>query len=158
MREHRVLTVILLWAAESSAQTVHADWKVIRDGKAHCQIAVPPEWVPLGPQQGAAVFRDSTTAIAVVTSQPDQVFKPLTASLIKILGVPKEKMFENSATRIFYQDKTSRNPDDASAFSSSVPAGGGTCSCHVVVLPSVPEEVAKKIALSLSPVPEKKSL
>jgi hypothetical protein len=134
---------------------VPADWKIIQDAKATCQIAVPPEWVPFGENNGAAVFHDSTTAITVVTSQRGQEFKPLSPGLLKTIGIPKEKMFENSAKRIFYQDKTSRHPDDASAFSSSVPAKGGTCSCHIVLLPRVPEDVAKKIALTLSPVPDK---
>ena len=106
---------------------------------------------------GAATFHDATTAIAVVTSRPGQQFKPLSPALLRTIGVPKEKMFENSATRIFFQDKTTRNPNDTSSFSASVPAKDGTCSCHVVVLPSIPEDVAKKIALSLSPVLEREA-
>jgi hypothetical protein len=153
MRECIVSTLVLLCCLPAWSQTVPAGWKVIKDAKAACQIVVPPEWVPLGENNGAAVFHDSTTAIAVVTSQPGQEFKPLSAAQLKNFGIPKEKMFENSAVRIFFQDKTSRNPDDTSAFSASVPAKSGTCSCHVVVLPSIPEDVAKKIALSLSSVP-----
>jgi hypothetical protein len=90
--------------------------------------------------------------IAVVTSQAGQEFKPFTPAFLKLMGVPKDKVFENSATRIFYQHKTSEGRDDKNAFSSSVPAKGGTCSCHVTVQPVVPEEIAKKIALSLAPV------
>ena len=48
-----------------------------------------------------------------------------------------------------------RSREETNAFSSSVPSKGGTCSCHVVVQPSVEEEVAKKIALSLAPVNDK---
>ena len=155
MRECIISALVLLCCRSAGSQTVPADWKIIQDAKATCQIAVPPEWVPFGENNGAAVFHDSATAIAVVTSQRGQEFKPLSLGLVKTIGIPKEKMFENSARRIFYQDKTSRRPDDASAFSSSVPAKGGTCSCHIVLLPSVPEDVAKKIALSLSPVPDK---
>jgi hypothetical protein len=132
---------------------VPAGWNVIKDATGACQIAVPPEWVPLSENNGAAVFHDSTTAIAVVTSRPGQEFKPLSAAQLKNFGIPKEKMFENSTARIFFQDKTSRNPNDTSAFSASLPAKSGTCSCRVVVLPSIPADVAKKIALSLSPVP-----
>jgi hypothetical protein len=44
--------------------------------------------------------------------------------------------------------------EDPNAYSASVPGKAGTCSCHVVVLPSVPEETAKKIALSLGPAQE----
>ena len=153
MREHIVFTLVLLGCLPTWPQTLPIGWKVIKDAKAVCQIAIPPEWVPLGENNGAAVFHDSTNAIAVVTSQPGQEFKPLSATMLKSFGIPKAKIFENSAIRIFYQDKTSKNPDDTSAFSASVPTKNGTCSCHVVVLPSIPEDVAKKIALSVSPVP-----
>ena len=155
MREWIVSALVLSCCFPLRSQTVPAGWKLITDAKAACQIAVPPEWVALGENSGAAVFQDSTTAIAVVTSQPGQAFKPLNAALLKAFGIPKEKMFENSAVRIFYQEKTSRRAGDTSAFSASVPAKSGTCSCHVVLLPSVPEAVAKTIALSISPVPAK---
>jgi len=155
MREYIVPALVLLACLPARAQTAPAPWKAIQDAKSACQILVPPDWVPLGETAGAAVFHDSTTAIAVVTSQPGQAFKPLIAVLLKAMDIPKEKVFENSATRIFYQDKTSRGPEDTNAFSSSVPAKGGTCSCHVVVVPRIAEDVAKKIALSLSAVPDK---
>jgi hypothetical protein len=103
---------------------------------------------------GSATFRDSTTGIAVVTSQPGQAFKPFTESFLKLMRIPKEKMFENTAKRIFYQDTASRNADDTNAFSASVPGRDGTCSCRVVFLSSIPEETAKNIALSLGPVPK----
>jgi hypothetical protein len=114
---------------------VPAGWKAIKDANANCQIAIPPEWVPLGENNGAAVFHNSTTAIAVVTRQPGQEFKLLGAIMLKSLRIRKEKMFENSAARILYQHKTSNNPDDTSTFSAGVPAKNGTCSCHVMVLP-----------------------
>jgi hypothetical protein len=146
------LPISLAWA-----QTVPAGWIVVQDSKHACQIAVPPEWTPWGDNAGAAVFRDSTSAIAVVTSQPAQTFKPLTEPVKKSFGIPAEKMFENTARRIFYQDKTSGHADEPNAYSASVPASGGTCSCRVVVLPSIPLETARKIVLSLGPAIEPKS-
>lgn len=153
MREQAVLTLLLLLLPHLSAQTVPADWKVVRDSKSACQIAVPPEWAPWGDNTGAAVFQNTTTAIAVVTSQPGQAFKPLSDQMQKLLGIRKEAMFENTAKRVFYQDKTSARPEDSNAYSAAVPGSGGTCSCHVVFLPSVPQETARKIVLSLGPVP-----
>jgi hypothetical protein len=73
--------------------------------------------------------------------------------MLKVPGVPKEKLFENSATRLFYQDKTSAGPDDEHAFTATAPGNGGTCSCRVVVLPSISLETARKIVLSLGPAP-----
>jgi hypothetical protein len=154
MREFIVLTLVLLFGRAARSQTAPAGWRVIKDAKAVCQIAVPPEWAPLGENNGAAVFHDSTTAIAVVTSQSGQEFKPLSPMLLKSYGIPKEKMFENSAKRIFYQEKISAGTDDPNAFSSSVPGKGGTCSCHMVALPSIPTDIVKQIALSLSPSTE----
>jgi hypothetical protein len=140
-------------ATPAQSQAVPAGWKIVKDARAECQIAVPPEWAPLGENKGAAMLRDSTTAVVVVTSQAGQNYKPLTPAQLKTFGVAKEKMFENSSTRLFYQDRTSDGLDEPNAFNSSVPGKNGTCSCHVSATPSVPEDVAKKIALSLSAVP-----
>ena len=63
-------------------------------------------------------------------------------------------MFENTASRIFYQDQTSANREDPNAYSVSVPGKAGTCSAHVTFRSSISEDVARKIALSLGPVPE----
>ncbi len=140
-----------------SAQTGSAAWTVIKDSKDACQITVPPDWAPLSQGTGAAIFRDATTAIAVVTSQPGQGFKPLTESQLKTLAVPKDKIFENTAKRLFYQDRVSRNAEDGNAYSAMVPGRAGTCSCHVVFVPSIGEDLAKKIILSLGPLAEEKA-
>jgi len=157
MRKQVVLPLLFLLIQPLRAQTVPAGWTVVKDSKHACQIAVPPEWTPWADNSGAAVFKDSTTAIAVVTSQPGQMFKPLTEPMRKSFGIPAEKMFENAAKRIFYQDKTSSQADDPNAYSGSVPGNGGTCSCRIVFLPSIPPETARKIVLSLGPVTELKS-
>lgn len=154
MREYIVSTLFLLLLWPASAQTVPSGWNVVKDSKDACQIAVPPDWVPFTDSSGAAVFRDATTAIAVVTSQPGQTFKPLSESQLRLFDIRKEKLFENTAKRIFYQDKTSRNSEDTNAYSAMVPGRGGTCSCHVVFVPSITEEIARKIALSLGPATE----
>lgn len=155
MREFAASALVLLCSLGAAAQSGTEGWKPIRDAKGLCQILVPPDWAPLGETSSAAVFHDPSTAIAVVTSQPGQEFKPFTPAFLKTMGVPKDKLFENSAVRIFYQDKTSSGRDDTNAFSSSVPAKNGTCSCRVTILPEVPLETAKKIVLSLSPAPAK---
>jgi len=158
MREYIVLTLILLFLPSVSAQVVPAGWQIVKDSKHDsknaCQIAVPPDWSQYGDNSGAAVFHDVSTAIAVVTSQPGQAFRPLPEALQKALDIRKEKMFENTARRIFYQDKTSANREDPNAYSVSVPGKAGTRSGRVTFLPSISEDVARKIALSLGPVPE----
>jgi len=154
MREYIVSTLFLLWLPVSPAQTVPADWSNVADSKGLCQISVPPEWTLLPDTKGTAVFRDATTAIAVVTSQPGQAFKPLSVPLQRVLDISKESLFENSAKRVFYQERVSRNAETPGALSASVPGKDGTCSCRVTFLPSVSAETAKKIVLSLSAVRE----
>jgi hypothetical protein len=151
MGGYRVLYLVFLALPAASAQTAPADWKTVKDNKGHCQIAVPPEWISLGENTGAVSLRDPTNMMAVVTTQPGQEFKPLSEALVRSLEIPKDKLFENSAKRIFYQDRTSKGTEDANAYSASVPAKSGTCSCRVVFLPANSAEVAKKIALSLAP-------
>ena len=150
-----MLATLLLWLlANAQAQATPADWKIVKDSKGLCQIAVPPDWDALSENTGAAVFRDTTIAIAVVTSQPGQAFKPLPESLQRLLGIRKDTVFENSPRRIFYQDRISRRSEDPNGYSASVPSKAGTCSCHITAVSSIPEETAKKIALSLQPTQE----
>jgi len=142
----------LLLAAEVTP-SLPVGWKVIKDSKGTCQIAVPTDWTP-SENPGSAVFQDATVAIAVVTTQPGQTLKPLSESMQKILGIAKDKLFENTTKRIYYQDKVVRNATDSNAFIAMVPGKGGTCSSRVVFLSVVPEDTAKKITLSVGPVPE----
>ena len=103
------IPILVLCFLPASSQTVPQGWKVIKDAKHTCQIAVPPEWVSLDENSGAAVLQDSTTAIVVVTSQAGQAFKPLPESVQRALAIRRERLFENSVKRLFYQDTTSRN-------------------------------------------------
>jgi len=80
MQGYRILTLVLLLISTGSAQLIPSKWRVVKDSKGVCQIAVPPEWDLLAEASGAAILQDTTTAIAVVTSQPGQVYKPLTDS------------------------------------------------------------------------------
>jgi hypothetical protein len=151
MREYIVPTLVLLFLPSLSAQVVPAGWQIVKDSKNACQITVPADWSPYGDNIGAAVFQNVSTAIATVTSQPGQAFTPLSESLQKVLDIRKEQMFENTAKRIFYQEQTSKSREDPNAYSFSVPGKAGTCSGHLRFLPSISEDVAWKIALSLGP-------
>src|SRR2546422_10589006 len=154
MRDFGLVALLPLLLPAAPAQSVPAGWTLVKDSKSACQIAVPGDWTPSVKSSGSAVFQDPTTGIAVVTSQPGQTFKPLTEAMQKLLRIAKEKLFENTAKRIFYQDKTARDATDSNAFSAMVPGKNGTCSSRVVFVSSVAEETAKKIALSLGPVQE----
>jgi len=149
-----VVALFALWLSGAAPASVPAGLKVLKDPKGACQITVPEAWNSSSEQAGWAVLRDATTAIAVVTSQTGQAFKPLPESLLKMLGIPKEKIFENSAKRVYYQDKIAASPSDTNAFSAIVPGKAGTCSSRVLFLPEVSEETARKIVLSVGPAAE----
>ena len=149
-----VSTLILFCLPCLSAQGVPTAWQIVKDSKNACQVAVPSDWSLYGESHSAAVLHDTSTALAVVTSQPGQTFTPLTEFFQKVLNISKEKLFENTPKRIFYQDKVSAGADDPNSYTFSVPGKGGTCSSHLTFLPSVPVDVARKIALSLGPVSE----
>ncbi len=149
-----VPTLILLFAPALPAQTVPAGWRTVKDSRKACQIAVPADWSPWGDSGGAAVLQEASTAIATVTSQPGQDFAPLSESMQRLLGIPKDKMYENTPKRIFYQEQVSKGKEDPNTYSFSAPGKNGTCSGHVRSLPTVTEEVVRKIALSLGPATE----
>ena len=149
-----VVALFALLGPDAPSASLPAGWKVLKDSKAACQITVPAEWDASSERAGWAVLKDSTTAIAVVTSQPGQALKPLSESMLKMLRIPKEKVFENSARRIYYQDKIAASPSDTNAFTVVVPGKAGTCSSRVVFLPEVTDETARKIVLSVGPAPE----
>jgi hypothetical protein len=138
--------------AAAAAGSIPEGWKAIKDSKGLCRIAVPADWTAGAENTGSAVFQDASVAIAVVTSQPGQTYRPLSDAMLKLMNIPKEKLFENSATRLFYKDRTGRDASEPSALSVMTPGKGGACSSRVVFLSSVPEETAKKIALSVGPV------
>ena len=146
-----VCTLIFLFGSSLAAQTVPTGWQIVKDAGNICQIAVPADWSLWHDSSGAAVLHDPSNAIAIVTSQPQQEFRPLPEAVQKVLEISKESMFENTARRVFYQDKTSRGPQDPSGYSVSVPGKSGTCSGHVTFLPGIPQDTARKIALSLAP-------
>jgi len=151
MREY-IVSALILFVLPLAAQTVPGGWQIVKDPKNACQVAVPADWVIYGDSRSAAIFHDAATALVVVTSQPGQAFAPLTEHLQTILNISKGKLFENSAKRIFYQDKASSHPDDPNWYTFSVPGKNGTCSGHLTFLPSISDDVARKIVLSLGPL------
>lgn len=150
----RVLALFALWLPAFLPASLPSGWKLLKDSKGACQISIPEDWEISSDQAGFAVLHDASTAIAVVTSQPGQAFKPLSDTVVKLMGLRKEKIFENSATRVFYQDKIPASSSDTKALSAMVPGKTGTCSARVVYLAEVPEETARKIVLSVGPASE----
>jgi hypothetical protein len=153
MREYAFAVLILL-NLPLAAQVAPNGWQIVKDTRNTCQLAVPPDWSLYGESHSAAVLHDPSTALVVVTSQPGQAFAPLSERLKSVLNISKEKLFENTANRIFYEDKSSAHPADPKWYTFSVPGKNGTCSGKLTFLPSLPDDVAHQIVLSLGPVPE----
>jgi hypothetical protein len=153
MKEYAVSALILL-VLPLSAQVVPPGWQIVKDSRNICQIAVPADWSIYGESRSAAVLHDPSTALAAVTSQPGQAFAPLTERLQSVLNISREKLFENSDKRIFFEDKGSSHSQDPRWYSFSVPGKGGACSGRLTFLPGIPDDIARKIALSLGPVPD----
>jgi len=153
MREYAIAVLILL-NLPLAAQVAPSGWQIVKDSRNTCQLAVPPDWSLYGESHSAAVFHDASTALVVVTGQPAQAFAPLSERLKAVLNLGKEKLFENTANRIFYEDKASAHPADPKSYTFSVPGKNGTCSGRLTFLPSVPDDLARQIVLSLGPAPE----
>jgi hypothetical protein len=153
MREYAIAVLILL-NTPLAAQVVPSGWQIVKDSRNACQLAVPPDWSMYGESRSAAVLHDTSTALVVITSQPGQAFAPLTERLKSILNISKEKLFENSASRIFFEDKASAHPADPKWYTFSVPGKNGTCSGHLTFLPSIPDDLARQVVFSLGPVAE----
>lgn len=154
MRYFGAFALFALLLHGAAPESPPAGWKVLKDPSGACQITVPEAWESSPDQAGWAVLRDAATAIAVVMSQPDQAFKPLPESVVKLLGIPRERIFENSAKRVYYQDRAATKSSGTNVYIIMVPGKAGTCSSRVAFLPEVPEETARNIALSVRPVPE----
>src|SRR5512144_133153 len=127
MRYFGLCALFALWLPAMSDETAPKDWKIVKESKGACQISVPGDWTQTEENPGSAVLQDASNAIAVVTSQPGQTFKPLTDAMLRLLRIPKDTLFENSARRIFYQDRIARDNRDTNSYSAMVPGKNGTC-------------------------------
>jgi len=149
-----VATLLFLGAARASGD-IPANWKIVKDSKGACQISVPENWTVGEDNTGSAYWQAPSVAIVVVTSQPNQQFKPVADFMLtRTMNVPKENVFENSAKRVFFQDRLSPTGPDTRSLSVMVPGRTGTCSAHLVLSSTVTDETGKKIAFSLAPAPE----
>jgi len=150
---HPLLTSGLLLAlcSMAAAQTVPAGWKSVKEGKGACQAAVPPDWA-LASEPGMAKTKDTGTVLApsgmvVVTSDVDRLH-PMPEAVQKMF---EAQMIENTDKRVFYfhEDRNGKQ------YTATVPGKGGNGRCHATVsfLPAkVKDEIAKQVALSISPV------
>jgi len=137
-----ILGVLIGLAALAAAQTAPKDWKIVKDEKGLCQIAVPPNWTV---KSNIAFHENTPPDQASVDSNPLGI-APMPDRVQKTMHV--DQMFENTDKRVLY---SSSGYGGRKNFNASVPRSGGSCAVTVTFKPPISEDIAKTIALSLGP-------
>jgi len=88
-----VVALFLSLVAITPAQTTPKGWRIVKDAKGFCEIAVPADWRPLYEKAGAALLHDATNAIAVIASQPGQPFKTALGDSAEVAGPRQGQAF-----------------------------------------------------------------
>lgn len=138
-----LLFALLLVTTDLNAQS---GWKTVKDKTGSCQISVPPNWTLLS----VAGYVNSPQRTTTMLISGNTRFSPFSAGTLKVLNV--DKVFENSATRIFYVGKPGGNPPLVS-YHVEAPGKVNACIAQITLPLNTLEEDAKKIALSLSKTP-----
>jgi hypothetical protein len=132
----------------AAAQTSPAGWKVIKDQRGTCQVAVPPDWIPSTRNPGVASAKDVLEGMVVVTGD-SQRLKPIPESMQKVMKI--EKLYENTDKRVVYMTHIARDAKDSSSLSVAVPAQSGSCMTQVTYRSTISDDLAKKIAFTVGP-------
>ena len=151
MRRVVVSGLLAVMCAMAGGQAVPAGWKIAKDDKGACQVAVPPNWT-VPPGGGPASLGEMMENMATLTSDVDRL-QPMPEAAQKMLGVTK--MIDNTDKHVFYFSRTEFRGNVAMQYRASMPGKGGKGRCHVSVSfksSMVTDELAKQIALTLSPV------
>ena len=138
-----LLLVLLFVSTDLSAQS---GWRTVKDKTGSCQISVPLTWTLLA-QPGLVNSPQGTTTILISGMSR---FSPFSAGTLKMLNV--DRVFENSATRIYYVNKPGGNPPLVN-YHVEAPGKVHSCIAQITLPPNSLEDDAKKIALSLSRTP-----
>ncbi len=84
-------------------------------------------------------------------SQPGRTLKPLSDGAQKALMIGK--MFDNTANRVFYSmDPAKKDGTVLAEWHVTVPGNGGTCYAQIMLLKGASEDLARKIADTLSAI------
>ena len=133
----------------AAAHTLSAQTKAFKDKNGTCQVLLPADW-QLDDITGE--MKDPKSLIRVsVFWERDAKVEPYSAMAMDMNNV--EKMFENTAQRIFYQEKPIKfGPVPTYAYTVYTPAPQkGACHGAISMKPGADEPAAKQIALTLGP-------
>jgi hypothetical protein len=132
----------------AATQTTPAGWKIIKDQRGACQVAVPPDWIPSARNPGVASARDVLDGMVVVTSDSARL-KPIPESMRTIMKI--EKLYENTGQRVVYMTRIAKDPKDSSSLNVAVPSKNGSCMTQVTYRSAISDDLAKKIAFTVGP-------
>jgi hypothetical protein len=132
---------LILLCGMAAPQSVPPGWKIVKDDKGQCQMAVPPDWTV---SKGMAFHKNTPPDQAEVAFDTETVV-PMVERMQKMWHV--DQMFENTSNRVFYSVGGGRSKD----FRVRVPRAGGACNATVTFGPPTTEETVKKIILTLGP-------
>jgi hypothetical protein len=142
-----VSAAALVGAFALHAQEVPGGWKVIKDSRGHCQFAVPADWVPDTLSKSFLISADGKSS-AVASSAAAGPFAGVTATA-KQLMIPKKTM-EDSGKRLWYLYETEIDTQQGRTEWYVAVATDPVCSMQISFKGAGMEDIAKKIALSLT--------
>lgn len=125
------------------SQNVPSGWKVVKDNQGACKVAVPGDW-KIDTSIGKSP--DGKSNVVPNGLDADESFKEAT-SMVKQMMKPT-KTIEDSDKRLLYAYDGGRGSSGTNWY-VAVP-GKPVCTAQVTFKDPVPEDTAKKIALSLT--------
>jgi hypothetical protein len=141
---------VLAMVVAAGAQAQAGGGQVYKNDKGTCQVTLPADW-----KIGDFNASDPKRTLSVMVNHPQDA-KVEKADEMFLKGVyGAEKVFENSAQRIFVESKTQAfGPEPAGRkWEVLVPAiPKGACQAIIIFTAGASEDVARAIAMSLKPV------
>jgi hypothetical protein len=146
----KALLFATVLVATASAASIPAGWTTIKDLKGACQAGIPPDFKPNPAFKGLGEGPGQVISIQIV-SQAGAKVRPLNDLAQK--AVRADKMFANSADKVFYSTPPLKGHDGkmTTGWHITVTGNGGTCAGIITLLPGASEDLAKKIADTLGP-------
>jgi hypothetical protein len=144
-----IAAAVLTMLIATGAQAPVAGGQVYKSEKGTCQVTLPADWKI---DDFGAKDPKKTLTVTVLHEQDFKVEKADEMTLKGVLGA--EKVFENSAQRIFVESKTQAfGPEPAGRkWEALVPAvPKGACQVIIIFKAGASEDVARAIAMSLKP-------
>jgi len=153
MKRMGIIVVAGLLASGAAFAQAPAGWKVIKDEKGKCQMAVPADWQQgeiLGQKIAAAAAGDQSVD-SVVSLMDGVNWAMFKSTVFSIYTKEKDRpKIEDGAKRIWFEIVTMK-PEGKTGWYVAVPGAAGTCNAQVNFKTGdkKAEETARKIVDSI---------